>query len=464
MASSNKPLRGVKHLLGMDRPVPPIDGQYSDQDLAYMRSLAAAVVQRSPRPMMWILGMLTITIVVLLLWMAWAEIDIVVRGSGKVIPSSQLQMVQSLEGGVVTEILVSEGDVVEQNQPLMRISDIGFASSYEENRLRFLELRARIARLDALAHDKPFTDDPEVVREMPLLLDAERQLYQSQFRQHDQALSVLREQLAQHHNELLEAQARERQLTESVSLIRDELQIKRPLMERGLISEVEFIQLRREATDIEGNLENVRLSIPRIRSRIQEAERKLEQNRLELINNAKHELNEAQAEASRLREAGHAIRDRVSRTTLRAPVRGAVKRIFINTVGGVIRPGAEAIEVVPLEDTLLIEVRINPADIAEVEVGLPTRIKFSAYDFAIHGSLLGEVVYVSADSITTEEGESYFIARIRPEQNHLEHVSGKLPIMVGMTTQVDILTGKRSILNYLLKPIHRGMGNAMGER
>jgi adhesin transport system membrane fusion protein len=414
--------------------------------------------------MMWVLGIVGISVLVLILWMAWAEIDIVVRGGGKVIPSSQLQLVQSLEGGVVTEILVREGDVVEQNQPLMRISDIGFASSYEENRLRYLELRARIARLDAQANEKTFELDPDVIEEAPSLMEAERRLYESQTLQYQQALSVLEEQLSQHRNELIEAQARERQLGASAELIRDEVRIKTPLAQSGLISEVEFIQLRRQATEIEGNLENVSLSIPRIRSRIQEAERKLEQTRLELVNRAKTELNEAQAEVSRLREAGHAIRDRVSRTTLRAPVHGVVKRIFVNTVGGVIRPGGEVIEVVPLEDALLVEVRINPADIADVSVELPARIKFSAYDFSIHGSLAGEVVFIGADSITNEDGDSYFIARIRPGQNHIDHVGTKLPIMVGMTTQVDILTGKRSILNYLLKPIHRGMDNAMGER
>lgn len=457
MAEDNSP----KH------QTPERDGahaRYSDQDLAYMRSLGAAVAQRSPKASLILLFIIAFAIFSLILWMAWAEIDVVVRGEGKVIPSSQLQVIQSLEGGVIAEILVDEGDIIDQGQPLMRISDISYASSYEENRLRYLELRARIARLEAQANQIPFVDDEEVANEMPELLLAERDLYDSQQEEYRKKLGVLEEQLVQSRNELIEAQARKRQLTANAQLIRDEITIKKPLVDSGLISEVEFIQLRRQATEIEGDLENISLSIPRIKSRIQEAERTLEQAGLELANAAREQLNETLAEASRLLELSHAIRDRVVRSTLRSPVHGTVKRMHVNTIGGVIRPGEPVVEVVPLEDALLIEARIQPADIANVSVGLPARVKFSAYDFAIHGSLAGKVSFVSADSITTDEGVSYFLVRLKPEKSFLGYESAPLPIMVGMTCQVDILTDKRSILEYILKPIHRGMKNAMGER
>jgi membrane fusion protein, adhesin transport system len=439
-------------------------GTYNEQDLAYMRSLSAAVIERSPRHLLRMVAAMAFVLLVLILWLGWADVDEVVRGGGKVIPSSQLQLIQSLEGGIVTDILVSEGDSVEPGQPLMKISDIPYASSFEENRLHFLGLKIKIARLSAQVSGAEFEGDDEVFAAMPALQAAEQSLYESQRQQLDESISILQEQASQLRTELTEAEARERQLTDGAELIRDEIRIKEPLVERRIISEVDFLQLRREATEIEGGLENIRLSLPRLRSKIEEAERKIEQMRLEYKNGAKLELTEALSEISRLAETQEAMRDRVARTTLRSPVKGTIKRLHINTVGGVIRPGSDVIEIVPREDALLVEVRINPADIAYISVGQTARTKFTAYDFAIHGGVTGTVRFISADTITNEEGESYFIARIAMDRPYLGHEKRPLPVMVGMTSEVDIVTGKKSILQYLLKPIYRGMDRALSER
>lgn len=436
---------------------------YSDIDIAYMQSLSAAVVQRSPKHLLMIVSIIALLVFVALLWMAWAEIDVVVRGNGKVIPARQVQLMQSLEGGIVSEILVREGDLVESNQPLIKISDVAFSSSFEENRLSYYELRAKSARLKAEAYGGEFEGDEEVAGMFPELLKAENSLFESNRQQLRETLSIYEEQVKQQQSALEEMQSKERQLRKSLDLLRQELKIKEPLVQRRIISEVEFLQVQQREAEAEGELEGVRISIPRVRSTVEEGRRKLEQARLEFRNNAKLELNEVSSEISRIAEAQIALQDRVTRTTLRSPVKGIVQRLYANTIGGVVTPGSEIIEIVPREEALLIEVRIKPADIANISTGQETRLKFTAYDFAIHGSLKGLVSFVSADTVTDEEGVSYYVARVRPEKPYLGHESQSLPIKVGMTSEADIITDKKTILEYLLKPISRGLDRALQE-
>ena len=243
-----------------------------------------------------------------------------------------------------------------------------------------------------------------------------------------------------------------------------EIKIKKPLKDKGIISEVEFLQLQQREAEIEGELDSVTLSIPRFQSSIDEARFKKQRELLDFSNKAKKELNEVNAEISRIRETQTAWQDRVTRTTLRSPVKGIVQRLYTNTIGGVVSPGNEVVEIVPQEDSLLIELKIKPADIASVHEEQTARLKFSAYDFAIHGSLPGQVSFVSADTITNEEGQSFYLVRVKPEQDYLGHESSPLEIKVGMTTEADIITDKKSILSYLMHPVNRGLDKALRER
>ena len=450
------------------------EGTCDDPDLAYMRSLSAAVVQRSPRYLVMILAIMTLTIISAVIWMSFAEIDIVVRGSGKVIPSSQLQVIQSLEGGVVSEILVREGDIVDVNQPLLKISDIAFASSFEENQVHYLELKAKIARLTAEANDLPFKEDELVLKQAPELMASEKSLYETNKQQLEETLQILQEKLAQNENEILEASGKRKHLNRTLKLIREEIRLKKPLLKKKLVSEIEFLQVQQREVETEGELDAIKLSLPRIESTIEEAKRKIAQGNLDFRNKAKKELNEAVAEASRLEETQSAIKDKVRRTMLRSPVKGTVTRLHVNTVGGVIPAGNPILEIVPFEDALLVEVKIKPADIAnppprhrlleaDLTVGQETRLKFSAYDFAIHGSLEGKVQFISADTITTEEGESFFVVRIKPAKPYMGSEESPLPIGVGMTVEADILTDKKTILQYIMKPIRRGLQRSLSE-
>ena len=437
--------------------------RYSDSDIAYMQSLSAAVVQRSPKYLVMTVTITTAFVLVALIWMGWAEIDVVVRGSGKVIPARQVQVIQSLEGGIVSEILVKEGDQVESSQPVIKISDIAFSSSFEENRLKYYELLAKSARLKPEATGGDFEPNKKVADVFPELLESERSLFESNRNQLNETLSIYEEQISQQQSALEEAQSKQRQLRRQLELLQQELKIKKPLVERRIISEVDYLQVQQREAEAEGELEGVNLSIPRIESTVEEARNKLEQARLEFRNKAKLELNEVMGELSRIAKTQTALEDRVSRTTIRSPVKGVIQRLYANTIGGVIAPGGEIMDIVPREDALLIEVRIKPADIAYIDVGQEARLKFTAYDFAIHGSLKGIVSFVSADTVTDDEGMSYYVARVRPERPYLGVKSKPMLIKVGMASETDIITDKKTILEYLLKPIHRGLERALRE-
>lgn len=437
--------------------------QYSDNDLAYMRSLSAAVVQRSPKHLMYVVLIMVAVFTTAIIWMGLAEVDVVVRGNGKVIPSQQVQVVQSLEGGVVAEILVKEGDLVKADQALLKLNAVAFSSSFQENRLLYSELRARSIRLQAEAAGEEFKTDGEYDDIDPIVLESEKSLFESNRRQLNETLSILKEQITQQNSALEEVQSKVRRLKKSLNLLKQEIKIKKPLVESRIFSEIDFLQLRQREAEAEGELDIASISIPRTRSAIEEAKGKLEQNRLDFRNKAKLELNETLAELSRVSETQTALQDRVTRTTLRSPVDGVVKQLHANTVGGVITPGNKVLEVVPLGDSLLVEVQIKPADIASINVGQKTRLKFSAYDFAIHGGITGKVVFVSADTITNDDGESFYIVRVLPDQTYIDPVNQALQIKVGMTSEADIITSKKTILEYLLKPINRGLQKALTE-
>lgn len=438
--------------------------QYNDQDLAFMSSLSEAVSQKVPgssRKMLWAI---VIAIAWLIVWASVAEIDELTRGEGKVIPSQQLQVIQNLEGGIVSEILVKEGDHVTKGQVLLKIDDKGFAGSYGENKFRYIELKAKSLRLDAEANGLPFKPIEDPSDDMKRQMAYEKSLYDSNQEQLHKTLQVLQEQLKQKTNELSELESKVSQLQNNYTLSKKEIGIMEPLVKKGLVSEMEFLQIKRQANTIQGDLETSRLSIPRVQSAIQEAQNKLAGAELEFQNKAKKDLNEAVAEMSRLQEAQTSLEDRVNRTLVRAPVDGTVKQLLVNTVSGVVKPGMDILEIVPTEDTLLIEAKIKPSDVAFLRLGLDATVKFTAYDFSIYGGLQGKLVFISADTITNEKGESYYLVHIKTNKNHLGTEKKPLELMVGMTTTVDILTGKKTVLDYLLKPILKAKHNALRER
>lgn len=433
-------------------------------DLQYMSSLSEAVLQKSPKKSKYILWLVTLAFGWLIFWASQAELDEITRGEGKIIPSHQLQVVQNLEGGIISEILVEEGDIVKKGQIILKINNTNFASSFKESKLRQDELKAKFLRLDAEANNTPFKYDKKGTKALVRQIQYEKSLYESNKEQLDSSIQVAREQIIQKKQELRELYTKIKQEKITLKLMEDEISITKPLVQRGLVSKVEFLQLKRQLNGLKGELEASRLAIPRLKSKIKESTNKISEITLEYKNKAKKELNEVVAEISRITETNTALDDKVKRTLVRSPVNGTVQQLLINTIGGVVQPGMDLVEIVPAQDTLLVEAKIKPSDIAFLKPQLKAMVKFSAYDFAIHGGLNGKLTHISADTITNEKGESHYLVRIKTEKTHLGTDSKPLPIMVGMTVSVDIITGKKTVLDYILKPILKAKQSALRER
>ncbi len=434
-------------------------------DIQYTNSISEAMLEQVPRGASLLLWFAALFIVLALAWANWAELDEIARGDGEIIPSHQLQVVQNLEGGIVSEILVREGQLVERGEVLLKIEDKRFASSFRENQVRELELRARAVRLTAEANDEPFSMPDDFGNEHRNLIEQELSLFESRQKELVSNLEVLSKQRQQREQELVEANSRIEQLRRSYGLLLRELRISEPLVKEGVISEVEYLRLRRQVNDLRGEISSIELSVPRIEAAISEIEQRQQEMELQFRNRARAELNELVAEQVRLQQALTGMQDRISRTEVRAPIRGTVKQLMINTIDGVIKPGDPLLSIVPFEDKLLVEARIKPSDIANIRQGQDAVVKVSAYDFAIYGGLDAKVVFISPGTIMDPEAKlPYYLVRLETKAPYLGTESSPLPLMAGMTVGVDILTGKKTVMHYLLKPINRAAERALTER
>lgn len=436
-----------------------------DRELAAFVRGAAAAERLRPNGLSHVL-LVTVAafFVVFLLWSHWASIDEVTRGEGKVIPSRQIQVVQNLEGGILAGMLVREGQVVEEGQVLLRIDNVRAESDYREKRARYMALLAAIARLQAEIDDTKIVFPDEVMAEAREVAEKELALFTTRQENLDNEVQILRSQAQQREQELRELETKLAQYERSLELAREELRLAEPAARRGDMSQSVFIKLQREVNDLRGAVDSSRASIVRLRAAIREANQKVERAISGFRSQAQEELTQKSAELAGIREVVLAGADRVRRTEVRSPVRGTVKQIKVNTIGGVVQPGQDILEIVPLEDTLLIEAHLRPADIAFLRPGLSATVKITAYDYSIYGDLKGHVEDISADTIANERGESFYRVRIRTEQNHLGSSEKPLAIIPGMVAQVDILTGRKSVLHYLLKPIIKTRDRALTER
>ncbi|ANX03036.1 HlyD family type I secretion periplasmic adaptor subunit [Immundisolibacter cernigliae] len=437
-------------------------------DLDYMADTTAVDLDPAHPAGHMILLAVTVLLVVGLVWAALAQVDEVTHAEGQIIPSSQVQIVQNLEGGIVQEILVREGDVVAKDQILLRIDDTRFASSYQEGRLKYLALLAQVTRLTAETEGKPLTLPQEIEQEAPQLAEDARRLYLTRQQELASSVQILEQQRDQRQQEVFEMQSRLGQLERSNALLRDELDRTAPLAAEGVISEVELLRLKRQVNEVRGDLDGIRLRLPAARSALQESRDKIEDVRIKFRTEAQGLLNDAKAELAATAQNNTAALDRVTRTSVRSPVRGTIKRLKVTTVGGVVQPGMDLVEVVPLEDSLLVEAKVEPRDIAFLHPGQRAMVKLTAYDSTIYGALEATLEHISADSITQEDdkgGErSFFLIRVRTLDRGYIKDGDSLPIIPGMTATVDVLTGRKSVLHYLLRPINRARERALRER
>tara|TARA_R110002050_G_scaffold57423_3_gene129042 strand:+ start:182853 stop:184184 length:1332 start_codon:yes stop_codon:yes gene_type:complete len=433
-------------------------------DAEFMSEVSAATLESAHRAGHSLLILSIIFFLVAAWWAYVTSLDEVTRGEGKVIPSSKIQVIQNLEGGILADVLVTEGQIVERDQVLLKIDDTRFSSSVRETELKYYELLARSTRLKAESDGVDFIVPEEVISASPALAGNERSLYLSRQRELKSAIEVLELQQAQRRQELVERRAKQSQLAEGYELSNKELKMSEPLVDVGVISEVEVLRLKRTVNQLYGEMEANRLAIPRAQSALNEAQQKVLEQTIQFKTDAASQFSEVNAELSRTKETIFSAKDRVTRTQVRAPLKGTIKQLKINTVGGIIQPGMDLLEIVPIEDNLLIEAKIRPADIAFLRPGQEAMVKLTAYDFSIYGGLPAKLERISADTIKDDKDESFYLIYLRTDKNYIDHKNVKLNIIPGMTTTVDILTGKKTVLDYLLKPILKAQNEALRER
>lgn len=437
-------------------------------DFAFANDIRAAVELRTPRTSRMLLLSVLGLFVVGTAWAHFAVLDEVKRGNGRVIPSRQMQVVQSLEGGIIAAILVTEGTMVAEGQPLARIEDTSFASQFGEIRERRAAMAARVIRLDAEAQGLSevfFPDD--LTRESPKSVEAEKNVFDARQRKLAQDIDVIVQQENQRRKEFEEFQASEKRLADTLQLLNREVDITRRLYQQKVVPEIEMLRLDRQATDMRGQLDLTRVSKSKAEAGIQEAQSRMSNARAAFRAQAEEDLAKSKGDLAVLEENIRAAQDRVRRTELRSPVRGIVNKVNVTTVGAVVQPASNVMDIVPLDDSLLVEGRIRPQDIAFIRPAQEAVVKLSAYDSSVYGSLTGKVERISADTITEGQGEkaeTFYRVIVRTEKNHLGSTEQPLPIIPGMVATVEVLTGAKSVLDYLIKPARMLRDEALRER
>jgi adhesin transport system membrane fusion protein len=400
-------------------------------------------------------------VALLVVWAALAQVDEITKGDARVISSRQLQLVQSLDGGVVSEILVKEGQVVEKDQLLLKIDETRATSGVRESAAQGFALRARQARLRALAEGAPFAAPAGDNADERRIVEEERRLYETRLSELNTMLAINQQQLQQRQQELGEMRSRKASADRSLDLAQQELAKTRPLLAGGAVSEVDILRLEGAVSKARGDSEQAGAQIARVQASIGEAQRKIQETELTFRNDARKEMADVMGKLNALNQGAVALTDKVDKSQIRSPLRGRVQRLLANTVGGVVQPGKDIVEIVPLDDVLVLEAKVLPRDIAFIHPGQAATVKFTAYDFSIYGGMDAEVENISPDTVADEKGNAFYLVRVRTRKASF---GDKLPIIPGMTAEVDILTGHKTVMSYLLKPVLKGKAYALRER
>ena len=408
-----------------------------------------------------------------LIWAAFAEIDELARGNGKVIPTDKIQTVQSLDGGIISEIFIKEGDIVKFDDPLMKIDTTRFQATLEESKQEYLSLLALKARLEIESKIEVENNLPKLEFDEMVLKDSsrydlnEKLLLENRHRELQSSINVLQSQENQKIQELKEIESTIRKLTDSLGFIEEQRKTIRKLVERGIKSNYDLLDIEKEYNITRGDLQTAKLSISRSNYAIKEAKNRIREKIDTFKAEASQELQKTVSQINRFEAKMVGDRDKVAKTTITSPVDGIIKQLNFNTIGGVVQTGMDLIEIVPLSDALVVEAKIDPKDIAFINPSQKAIIKITAYDFSIFGGLDGKIVEISADTIIdkdSKEGKSFYRVLVKTDKNYLERKGKKLPIIPGMIASVDIVTGKKTILDFILKPILKVKQESLHER
>lgn len=434
------------------------------KDIDFMSDLDAATHLQAHWASRFMLFAVVSLVTFLLVWASISEIEILTRGKGQVVPSSETQIIQSLEGGILKELLVREGDSVKKDQILMRISDVAFSSEERGTEAKSHSLRVKRARLAAEAEGTDLYIPSDLSADVPEIVANEVALYKARQQQLANAKIILDNKIKSARAQIAETRAEISRFRESRSLLKEELEITRQMVAERAIPKVEEIRLRREVADISGKMESRTEKIKGLEADLKGAQKEREDQENKFKSQALGELNEVETQINQLKESLKSIEDRVYRAELRSPVDGIVNEITVKTLGGVIEPAQNLMEIVPIEDALKIIAKVKPNDIAFLKTGQKTKIKVSAYDPQRYGSLPGTLARIGANSVTDREGNIHFEIEVHTDKNYLEAGDVKLPITPGMVADVEVITGKRTIVDYMIKPILRARDRALTER
>ncbi|MFL9923772.1 HlyD family type I secretion periplasmic adaptor subunit [Herbaspirillum lusitanum] len=417
---------------------------------------------RMPRPRLFVL-VCTVLLLLLLIWSIFAPIDMVVRGSGRIVASEHNQVIQHLEGGIVSAILVREGAAVKKGQTLISIADVRANADLGEGRVKILGLRAKITRLSAEASGAGVLQMPaDLARDDPAV-QSEQASFSARQSKLTQELSVLREQTAQRQAELGEALSRQKSQVSEYELAQRQSKLIHSMLERAAASQLEDIQAQAKTQDAQSRLSATNAMIPRLNAAIAESQAKMAEATSKFRSDARTELTANETELARLLEEIKSRNDRVSRSEVRAPMDGVVNRVLMNTIGGVVKPGDPIIEMTPTDDKLVIEAKISPSDRAQLVTGAPARVKVSAYDYGVYGAMEGVVTEVSADTVPEEQrGERFYRVKIEVKRGAGE-LQRNLALMPGMTATADVIVGRRTVWQYIMSPLSRFGQTALRE-
>ncbi len=430
----------------------------------FMSELEAATRLRPSRASMILLFTIIALIIAFIVWASYSRIEEISRGSGQVVPTREIQVVQSLEGGVLQEILVKQGEIVKKGDILLRISDVLFASEERGAEAQFSGLAAKRARLEAEAKGTEFVVPQTIQDNAPRMASNEIDLYKSRQSELKNSYEILDQRIEKAQADMAEVNAQIGRLSQNKRLLGQELDITREMVRKRAVPKLEEIRLNRELSDISGqiNAESQRKSS--LQAEVNTAKKEKEGQEAKFRSQALSELNEVHTQISRLEESLKSMGDRVDRTEVRSPVDGIVNNIAINTVGGVVEPAMKLVEIVPSDDELKIVARVPPEEVAFLRPDLPVKVKISAYDPQKYGALDGVLSRIGANSVRDNEGNIFFEIEVHTDKNYLGDEEHPLPITPGMVADVEVITGKRTILEYLLKPLLRARDVALTER
>jgi adhesin transport system membrane fusion protein len=398
------------------------------------------------------------------LWASFAKLEETTRGEGRIIPSKEIQKISSLEGGIIDKIMIKEGDEVKAGQTLVQLRDIAASSDLGSNEARYLGLLAAVTRLQAEVEGKVPQFPDEVMKKAPQAVTEEMNAFRANQDKINSQTIILQQQKSQRQQELNELQIKSSDVNGQLALAREEKAMVEPLVARGSAPRMELLQIDRSIKEKQTELNSVNSAVPRARSAIAEADARIRDVVSQSKAAAQTELSAKMVEMSALKQGLVNLEDRKTRTEIKSPVNGYIKDLKVYTVGGVVQPGQDFIEIVPKDDQLLVEARIKPKDIAFLYPEQDAMVKITAYDFSIYGGLKGKVVAISPDAITDEKGESFYLVRILTQENALKRKNEVLPIIPGMVATVDILTGEKTVMEYLLKPFIKTLSSSLHER